>query len=240
MNDSLTGLLSLLFVSLLLIACGPRKQPGLGILISLPIAGWRVWMFGGPAELGLAAPASWMDTLIAGLLLGGLIGLLALILVEPAAERLTGRPHDLALVEPLRGNRRALLQWLALVWTLVAFTEEALFRGYWMTEVARLLGNSAPALLVNLLLASLVFGVAHAYQGPSGAISTGAVGSLLAAAFLLGGFNLWLPIIMHGAVDTVGLGAIFLGWDRRLKRLLIKGLPEPERAEAPGDAAPPQ
>jgi membrane protease YdiL (CAAX protease family) len=91
-----------------------------------------------------------------------------------------------------------------------------------MREVASLVGMSLPANIINTLIVSVVFGLAHWYQSKAGALSTGIVSLLLGALFIWNGFRLWLLIMTHGMIDTVGLLMIYLGWDERLKRLIFR------------------
>jgi hypothetical protein len=64
---------------------------------------------------------------------------------------------------------------------------------------------------------ALVFGLSHGYQGGAGMLSTGIVGLLLGVIFVWNGFSLWLPIFVHGFIDTVGISMIALGWDKALQ-----------------------
>ena len=65
------------------------------------------------------------------------------------------------------------------LWILVCVTagicEEATFRGYLQTQFTAFSRN----VVVGILLAAVVFGLAHSYQGPQGAISNGVLGALL-------------------------------------------------------------
>jgi uncharacterized protein len=86
-----------------------------------------------------------------------------------------------------------------------------------MGDIAELFGRSKPALAGNLIVTSILFGLAHWYQGRSGALSTGIIGVILGILFIASGFNLWLPILTHGFIDTVGLFLIFINGDKFLK-----------------------
>lgn len=48
------------------------------------------------------------------------------------------------------------------------------------------------------------------------------VGLLLGVLFIYTSFNLRLPILAHGFIDTILLAIIYLDKDQRLKRLLIR------------------
>jgi membrane protease YdiL (CAAX protease family) len=38
--------------------------------------------------------------------------------------------------------------------------------------------------------------------------------------FIWSGYNLWLPILTHGFIDTVGLTMIYLNADKKLKQMI--------------------
>jgi len=226
MQPQLLNTLALPTVALLLVYSGIRRKPGIGILISLVIIAYTVWSTpAGLARLGLQQPRSWPGTIGLALLLGPLLALASTMLLEPAIERLTGHPHDLSVVDSVRGSLGALLQWLLVVWILVALLEEVIFRGYLLSALVGLIGTTPLALTVSVLLTSAVFGLAHAYQGPSGVLTTGVLGAALALIYLLSGFNLWLVILTHGLIDTVQLALIAANLDQRLR--LVKSGPPP-------------
>ena len=57
---------------------------------------------------------------------------------------------------------------------------------------------------VAFALAAIVFGLAHLYQGLVGVVATTAVGVLLTAFYLASG-SIWIAVLVHGAIDLVGL-----------------------------------
>lgn len=222
--SAVISIVLVIFVSALLVWTGLRKQPGLGILAALVVIGLVLWSRGdGLAALGFAPPASWWQTIALALVLAIALQLISVAIVEPLAERLTGVPHDHGVVEGARGNWRAFVLWMLVVWLLVAPLEEAIFRGFLMTEIARVVGTTPWATVVNVGLASVVFGLAHGYQGRSGVWSTGTAGALLGWIFVASGYDLWLPILTHGFVDTVGIALIAAGGDRVIRRRLWRG-----------------
>lgn len=216
---ALTSLALVLGVSALLVWTGLTKRPGIGVLGALLVIGVTLWLRGdGPGALGFATPDAWWRMLLLALGLGVAIQLLSVALVEPWAERWTGEAHDHTIVAGVRGNWRAFGVWMLVVWLLVAPLEEVVFRGFLMTETARLLGASPWATAINLALGAVVFGLAHGYQGRSGMLSTGVAGGLLGLVFLASDFDLWLAVLTHGFVDTVGIALIAAGGDRVIRR----------------------
>ncbi|MBA3369743.1 MAG: CPBP family intramembrane metalloprotease [Geodermatophilaceae bacterium] len=76
--------------------------------------------------------------------------------------------------------------------------EEVVYRGFGIAVLAAL----APALPWWGLVAAAgaAFGLAHAYQGPAGILTTGLLGSVLAAVYLDTG-SVLLPVMLHALID---------------------------------------
>ncbi len=77
--------------------------------------------------------------------------------------------------------------------------EEFLYRGYALNVIAQLTGSVA----LGVVLSTMAFGLAHAYQGRAGVIGTTVLGLLFALIYLLTG-SLWPCIIAHIAQDLLG------------------------------------
>lgn len=169
----------------------------------------------GMGWLGFKRPASWLRTHILAIGLGAVLQVTFLFVVDPALHFLTGEATDLSIFYSMRGDIYVLLQWLALVWVTVVFLEEIVFRGYMMSTIEQFFAGNTTAPWIALGLSSVVFGIAHTYQGISGILSTGLMGVILALAYLKSGRNLWLPILLHGWVDTIGLYFIYAGIDQQ-------------------------
>jgi len=159
----------------------------------------------------MARPHNWAFTSAAGALSGVGIELFELFVSQPLLIRLTGKPPDLSGFQPLVGNFKLLLFGFVLAWTLAAFGEELLYRGYLMNRVAGLGNGTRAAWLVSLLLINTLFGFAHLYQGATGVIENVVDGMMLGFLYLACGRNLWAPIIAHGVTDTLDLMLIFWG-----------------------------
>lgn len=78
------------------------------------------------------------------------------------------------------------------------FCEELLFRGFLIWVLQPLVGLGLAA-----ALSALLFGAAHAYQGPAGVIRTGLFGLVFTAIVLLTR-SLWPAIVLHAVVDAMG------------------------------------
>jgi hypothetical protein len=222
-TSSLITVALISLAAVFLIVSGVIRKQSLGIILSvilIVIAARRgETSF---AQMGLIQPENWLSTVLLGLLIGSGLSLLFIMLIEPLIEHITKQPHDMSVVAGVRGNWKALLSWLVVVWVVVAVGEEVLYRGFLMSQIIKLLGTSLLALLLNVLITSIIFGLSHSYQGRSGPWSTGIIGACLAVIYILSGFNLWLPILVHGVINTVSLIVTSLGADKRLKELVWK------------------
>jgi membrane protease YdiL (CAAX protease family) len=166
--------------------------------------GWR--------EVGLRRLDNPSAVVTASLAAGVAYQFLGLYAVEPAIAQLThaGLP-DVSAFRPLIGNGSLFAFWLAISWTMAAFMEELVYRGWFLTRIAELGGFSRGAWLASAIGSSALFGAAHLYQGPSGMLATGLTGAVFATVYLVTGRNLWGCILAHGTLDTAGFVLIYLG-----------------------------
>src|SRR5437773_4502484 len=206
-------LLPELLVAAAILAAGFAGILPLGATPFLIIFGiLSLWLRGeGPRAVGLALRPHWRRTVLVGSGAGIAYQCLSLYVAEPAIARLTRRLPDVSLFAPLAGNVHFLLISLAVAWTLAAFGEEFVYRGYLLTRVARGLGDTPRVWLGALAVTTILFGVGHRYQGLSGMITAGLGGFVFGLLYLVTGRNLWVSVVAHGTMDTVGFLLLFLG-----------------------------
>lgn len=111
----------------------------------------------------------------------------------------------------LFGSWKMLALALALTWTLAAFGEEMVYRGYLVNRVTDLVGKNRAGWITSLLLVNIVFGLAHYYQGITGMTENFIDGLLLGLIYFAAGRNLWAPILAHGITDSADSLLIFSG-----------------------------
>jgi membrane protease YdiL (CAAX protease family) len=166
------------------------------------------------ASFGLIVPREWRRTIGYGLILFAAnlaYSMIALQPIEHAVAQLTGSgPNKAAQVlGAITGNFPLLLYTLPFVWLFAAFGEELFYRGYLMTRFAQFMGEGRIAWGLAVVAQAILFGAAHAYQGPPGMAGI-AVGALITGAgTLIWGRNLWPAIIAHGLTDTLGFTLIY-------------------------------
>jgi len=109
---------------------------------------------------------------------------LELFATQPLLTRLLHQGPDLHELQRLVGNTQLLILGIVLAWILAAFGEEMVWRGYVMNRVGDLFGKSTPAWIVAAILTTILFGLAHFPQGPTGIIENIIDGAILGALYL--------------------------------------------------------
>jgi membrane protease YdiL (CAAX protease family) len=162
-------------------------------------------------DVGFACYRRWAITLSLGATAGLALEALELFVTQPFLVRVLHKQPDLDVFRTLHGNVKLTLIYVALAWTVAAFGEEMVYRGYLMNRVADLLHRTPRAWIISLIAVHVGFGLAHAYQGITGVIDEGLMGFLLGVIYLRTGRNLSVPIIAHGIADSIDFVLIFLG-----------------------------
>jgi membrane protease YdiL (CAAX protease family) len=188
-----------------------RKIPRLGLYLSaifsqwlLMVVAWGVASFAarnvitkGFAAMPLGLALEWG----AGI---AIAALLALGLVIWCEQRGWLPPESELTYLLIPETPREKFWGIMIVAPTAAFCEEFLFRGYLLTQ----LQDWFHSLLWAWIISSLVFGLAHCYQGASGMTRAGLLGALLAYPVVRWG-NLYPAILAHWIIDTVAL--VWLG-----------------------------
>ncbi len=183
------------------------KTPYLFLLgwISIRLRGQR-WR-----DVGLKLDQPFPKLLVVGIVGGVAMEALELFATQPVLTKILGQGPDLHQLQRLIGNTQLLILGIVLAWVLAAFGEELVYRGYLTNRLGGIFGGSKTAWIVAAVLITLLFGLAHFPQGPTGIIENVIDGAILAALYFATGRNLWAPIIAHGIQDTVDVLLIYLG-----------------------------
>ncbi len=172
--------------------------------------------------LGVAAPVSWPVT--RDLLITFAVAVAAsVILFRCTGDRFLRRLLKMAgALIPTSSTER---WWFAAVSLGAGITEELLFRGFLFWY----LGFFFPQLtLVQLIvLASLMFGFCHIYQGWIGIVGTGVLGAVLMWMYL-STESLLLPVVIHALIDLRILAIFTSGRMRSLSGLAARAGPQHE------------
>lgn len=162
------------------------------------LAGWFLLGRGG-AAIGLSVPRggalAWTGYGLAALVSVGLVIQLRSVLRNP--ESLASMRNQFGSVMFFMPHTHRERRAFDAVSVTAGICEEVVFRGY---LVAYLMAVLATPFWVAALLSSVLFGFAHAYQGPAGIPRTAAAGGLFALLYGLTG-SLWAPIVVHAVMD---------------------------------------
>lgn len=186
----------------------PNEVP---ILFVLGLISFRL-RDGGWLAMGLQWPTSWRRTVLVALAAAALRILLGALVIDPVTAHFWPPPIAPSGMNEIAGHGMVALRWLLLVWTFAAFGEEIGYRGYLINRAADAGGRSKFAYWAGVAAVSVLFGYGHFYKGPAGIVDSGMAGLILGAAYVLSGRNLWVCVLAHGFIDTVGLVAVFFGW----------------------------
>lgn len=178
----------------------------------IPLALFMIWLFSwlkgtGWSDLGFKRPDSWLRIIVVGLLIAVVLQSAALLQIK-----LGGPSPDISSFSQIKNNPLALLGYLVIAWTSAGFGEEIIWRGFIMTQIARLFGSGKTGWTIGLLSSALLFGLIHAYQGIPGILMTGLTGILFGLVFLKAQKNLWASIFAHAFTDSLAFLLIY-NWD---------------------------
>src|ERR1700720_928385 len=147
--------------------------------LAAAVAAWRAWAHGFTAtQLGLAMPGRFR------LLVITVLGAALIVVLQWLNLRRMGRSTS-PLRQPLQAlaerilpqSTRELIPFLALSVT-AGLCEEFLYRGFAMAVLSR----AGLPISVVILVSSVIFGLAHLYQGRAGLVSTMVLGILFGVA----------------------------------------------------------
>jgi membrane protease YdiL (CAAX protease family) len=135
-----------------------------------------------------------------------------LILLFTPLLSFLGLPHpDYSSFTEIQGNTNLLVLMLLRVWTAVAFGEEVLGRVFLIDRFESVFKGLPGATPLAVILAAVLFGLAHAYQGIGGALQAGTIGLILGILYLYQKKSIWTNVAVHGTVDTVAMLLLFFG-----------------------------
>lgn len=165
-------------------------------------------------QLGLVAPSSWSKTVLFVLATGVAVSITMAVAQNLSTSLFGAAPPDSSRFAALQGNLPLLVIGLIGMWITSAFGEELLVRGFLLDRLTALFGGGQIAVTLAVVTSSVLFGLGHAYQGTTGVIASIVAGVLYAVFYLLSGRNLWVTILAHGLLDTMGFIAIYASGGR--------------------------
>lgn len=147
-----------------------------------------------PGRIGWSFGRGWTDVLLGIVLFVPFSFLIAFVESALQGVGLSAPPAQLPSFLAARDTLQLVLA--AFLVTVVAFTEEIIFRGYLIRRLTAVTGSTPLA----VLLSAVIFSLGHGYEGAAGVITVGTMGLLFALAYIWRG-SLVIPIVIHFLQD---------------------------------------
>lgn len=161
------------------------------------------------SSLGFKKPNKAHRMIIIVLLLALVWTIVQFSITLPLLNHLTGTAQNLSAYENLKGNIVNLLFLLFLTWTIAAFGEEIVYRGFLQHKIRHVVGNSFFAVALAVGISSGLFGLAHSEQGIVGIAVTFVDAVFFSIVKIKFSDNIWASILGHGFNNSIGLVTFF-------------------------------
>jgi membrane protease YdiL (CAAX protease family) len=173
-------------------------------LLGLGLAAIALWYFAGRDWAAMGFATSGDSGLAAGIAIGAFAGLaLRPILVARSSKAAAAVRRSFGALEAILPRDGRQLLWGLLVSVFAGLFEEIAYRGYLMAYFGTWLDQWGA-----LAASSLLFGLAHLYQGKWGVPVTALLGALFGWVYIETG-SLLPPILLHAALD---ISAMVTAW----------------------------
>ncbi|MEP1095945.1 MAG: type II CAAX endopeptidase family protein [Cyclobacteriaceae bacterium] len=143
-------------------------------------------------------------------LIGIILSVLGFLVIIPGFETLTNAEFDKSFFEQLRGNFNLLLAAFGISILYAGFGEEMIYRGFILNRITDFFGSNQLAKILGVIGSTVIFAMAHSYQGIVGILSSGTIGLILAIVYLRYNRNLWMVIVAHATIDIIAAILIYL------------------------------
>ena len=164
-----------------------------------------------PGEVAWLGAGSRGRVILEGITAGMLIAIMVPAVMALWSEKIRAKAgkaaKKLAFLLPSTKDER---RWWWVVCLTAGICEEVVYRGFLFHYLHILPFHLS--LTWTLVASSVIFGIAHLYQGVGGAVQTVLIGALLGAFFLVTG-SLLLPMVVHAVLDLRVLALLPEGFE---------------------------
>jgi membrane protease YdiL (CAAX protease family) len=188
----------------------PLVVGGAGLAVILAL---HRFVCGRPLSALNERPGSWRRDWPTGLALAGLFVAFSFA-AQPVLARLVAPPRNpeaMTLIVGLIEHPLLMLVWFGpVLWVGIAAFEEV-SRVFVITRLTAIRAGWSGR-LAAIVISTVLFGLAHYYQGPFGVITTGTMGLLSAVLYVRQG-RIWPLIVGHALYDawSVGMAVVMVG-----------------------------
>lgn len=155
------------------------------------------------SELGFKTNYSFYKIIVSALLVFVFVEPFVDFILQPITNWLTQSPPDYSGFDVVKDDTPKYLKYLFYIWISAAFGEEILFRGFLFQQFKIIIPEFKYKLVLIVLLSSVLFAVPHLYLGWSGVLFTFFFGIIFSLIYIRYQYNIWIPIIVHGLVDSL-------------------------------------
>jgi membrane protease YdiL (CAAX protease family) len=180
------------------------------VWVSLSHTPWR--------EIGYVRPQSWTRTLVIGIVFGVAFKLLMKAIVMP----LLGAPPINQPYHWVAGNPAALPGMLYLLIVVAGFGEETLYRGWMFERLGKLLGTSAWARTLIIVLTSVVFALPHYLDQRMPGVEQALISGLVFGTIFAMTGRIFLLMVAHVAFDLAALAMIYWDCEKEVAHFFFK------------------
>lgn len=155
------------------------------------------------SELGFKTNYSFKKILLTSLMIFLIVEPFVDFVLQPFTNWVTNSPPDYSGFDIVKGKTDLFLRYLLFIWISAAFGEEILFRGFLFQQLKIIIPEIKYKLVLIALVSSMLFAIPHLYLGWSGVLFTFFFGIIFSIIYIKYDYNLWIPIIVHGLVDSL-------------------------------------
>jgi len=140
------------------------------------------------------------------------LAMLGFVIGSIVMANITGipEPSDMSAYDYLKDNIGLVLLSLVGIYIVSSFGEEVVYRGFLITRITELVGNTKWGRVFAVLIGAIVFGFAHYGWGPMGIVQTFFMGLALGICYLWLKKKLWILVLAHAYMDTILILQLFL------------------------------
>ncbi|NIJ53010.1 CPBP family intramembrane glutamic endopeptidase [Dyadobacter arcticus] len=151
--------------------------------------------------------------LVVAIVVGVIFGISDNYFLEPFLTKLlVGKTPDLSALQDTKGNIKKALILLVIGWLVGGFFEEFFFRGYLFNRINSVIHSIKLQKWIVIIITSIVFAFAHAYQDLAGIISAFYFSVIMGLLYFYFKKNIWYVVLIHGIYDTFGVLMLYTGW----------------------------
>jgi membrane protease YdiL (CAAX protease family) len=155
-------------------------------------------------------PKSWWNCLAMALFASLVSMFISYFLLRLFRTSPFGGP-DYSRFSAVHGNGKLLLHWLLLIWTIVAFGEEIIGRGFIINRLLVAFKRTFNPSFLAISVSAIIFGSVHFYQGIAGVVDNTCTGIIFGTLYLNQGRNLWSNFFSHGFIDSIVVLIFYFG-----------------------------